>query len=578
MEPTPGTTRRAVLTVAVAVGVVGFTTTAITVGTRGMAAELSLSTVELGWVVNAYLVAAAALVVAGGRLGDVLGRTRTFGLGLAVFAVGSIIGIVASGFAQLVVARVVQGVGAALILPSSIEVLVKYSRAGHESGSFRWRGLVYASSFAVGPLVGGVLTDWYSWRWIFGVDAVLAVGSLGLLVLVAGRQGRGEPSPTRDFVGASLLSGVVGLTLVLAERLPDWGATSPRGLCSVAVLVLLVVLLVRHERRTIDPLVHPDLLRDRRVLGANIATIGASLGMLSLLYFFNLFAQSAATFDAEVLQVALALGPFVLSMWACAAFAGWLGDRVGPRGPAIVGLGMMVLGFALLSRTTVTTSETDVVVPLALAGIGAGIANASLTGVAVLHLPAGRMNEAAGWLGLSRFVGSAIALGLGTAAFLSVAPTPVTVFSEVASPPPASVSEGSQSAFDLAIATLDRDLSGPLTAAAQETTSSRFARTMGLTAWVLAVITVVSALLLRPPRPVGVPPPRRPGDRDLMARPSPRAGVLPARTPSGISRRGCRSRSARPTPSWPPGSGPGTPSRRRDSRRTFPCRGTGATG
>ena len=310
-------------------------------------------------------------------------------------------------------------------------------------------------------------------------------------------RGVGESSPTRDFAGAFLLAGVVGLTLVLAERLPDWGATSPQGLGSVGILLLLAVFLVRHERRTADPLVHPDLLGDRRVLGANIATIGASLGMLSLLYFFNLFAQSAATFDAEVLEVVLALGPFVLSMWACAAFAGWLGDRLGPRGPAIVGLGMMVLGFALLSRTTVTTSEIDVAVPLALAGIGAGIANASLTGVAVLHLPAGRLNEATGWLGLSRFVGSAIALGLGTAAFLSVPPTPVTVFSS--SPPPASVTEGSPSAFDLAVATLDRDLSGPLTAATQETTSSRFARTMGLTALVLAVITVVSAVLLRPP-------------------------------------------------------------------------------
>ncbi len=230
--------------------------------------------------------------------------------------------------------------------------------------------------------------------------------------------------------------------------------------------------------------------------------------MLSLLYFFNLFAQSAATLEAEVIEVLLALGPFALSMWACAAFASWLGDRLGPRGPAIVGLGMMVLGFAVLSRTSPSTSELDVAFPLALAGIGAGIANASLTGVAVLHLPAGRINEAAGWLGLSRFVGSAVALGLGTASFLSVAPVPIAA--PEPSTPAIEIAEEAPSAFDLAVATLDRDLSGPLVAATQATTSSRFARTMGLTAIVLAVIAVVSAVLLRPPRAAAAPD-RRPG-------------------------------------------------------------------
>ncbi len=538
MEPTPGTTRRAVLTVGVAVGVVGFTTTAITVGTRGMARELSLSTVELGWVVNAYLVAAAAFVVVGGRLGDVIGRTRAYGLGLVVFAVGSTLGVFAGGFGLLVLARVVQGLGAALILPSSIEIMAEYSRAGRESRAFRWRGLIYASSFAVGPLFGGVLTDWYSWRWIFGLDAALAVGSLVLLVLLAGRQGRGERAPTRDFVGAFLLAAMVGLTLILGERLPAWGIASPAGWISVAALVLLTVALVHHERRTSDPLIHPDLLQDRRVLGANVATIGASLGMLSLLYFFNLFAQSAATLEAEVIEVLLALGPFALSMWACAAFASWLGDRLGPRGPAIVGLGMMVLGFAVLSRTSPSTSELDVAFPLALAGIGAGIANASLTGVAVLHLPAGRINEAAGWLGLSRFVGSAVALGLGTASFLSVAPVPI------AAPEP------STPAIEIAEEAPERVRS-----------RRRHAR----------------------PGPLGAPRRGDPGDDLVPLRPhdgadGDRAGghrcrlgraAAPAQSGGGsrpktwrgravapgepISRPGCRSRSARPAPSSPRG-------------------------
>ena len=187
--------------VMLAVAAVGFTTTAITVGTRGMANELSLSTAELGWVVNAYLVAAAALVLVGGRLGDIIGRLRTFLLGLAVFAAGSVLGAVSWAFAPLVVARVGQGIGAALIVPATIELISEYSNEGREGDGFRWRGLVYASSFAIGPLVGGMLTDWLSWRWIFGFDVVLVLVAAIVVVPLRNHSGRGTHQPTRDLTG-----------------------------------------------------------------------------------------------------------------------------------------------------------------------------------------------------------------------------------------------------------------------------------------------------------------------------------------------------------------------------------------
>ena len=225
---------RAVIAVAVAVGAVGFTTTAVTVGTRGMAQELSLTTVELGWVVNAYLVTAAALVLVGGRLGDVIGRVRTFALGLGVFAVGSAIGIAAQGFVLLVMARVGQGIGAALILPSSIELIAQFSPEGREGSGFRWRSLVYACSFAVGPLVGGVLTDWYSWRWVFVVDTVLVAAAALVALPLRNRPGRGTHSPTRDFAGAALIAVVVAAFVLLAERLATWTLGSVR---SIATLV-----------------------------------------------------------------------------------------------------------------------------------------------------------------------------------------------------------------------------------------------------------------------------------------------------------------------------------------------------
>ncbi len=492
ITPDPSDTRRAVVAVTVASALVGLTTTAVTVGTRGMAEELSLSTTQLGWVVNAYLVAAAALVLVGGRLGDTVGRVRTFDLGLAVFAVSSLVGVAAPDVELLIAARVGQGVGAALILPTSIEVIAEYSARGEEVRGFRWRGLAYACSFAVGPLFGGVMTDWFTWRWIFGVVAVLT-GVTGLVVWpLHHRKGRGSPRPTRDFLGAALVAVLVAGVVVLAERIAVWELVSPEVGGSVVVLGVLAFVLWRHERRAEHPLLHRSVIEDRRVLGANLATVGASIGMLSLLYFFNLFAQSAATFAHGAVSVLAALVPFMVSMGLCAAFAAWVGHRVGPRVPVSVGMVLMVVGFALLSRVTGDTTEQQLVLPMAIAGIGAGIANSVLTGAAVLHLPAGRINEAAGWNSLARFLGSAMALAVGTATFLSVAATrsPVGVSG-------AQVAGGGQ-AFDLAVDRLDQDLSGPAMAAASADTAHRFAATMGLTAVVLALLTVAAWWLMRP--------------------------------------------------------------------------------
>lgn len=493
MEPGLASTRRALAAVTVSAGVVGFTTTAITVGTRGMARDLSLSTAQLGWVVNAYLVAAAALVLVGARLGDVLGRVRTFALGLVLFAAASVLGTVAGGFGTLVTARIGQGVGAALVLPAGIELVTEYARAGKVAADLRWRGLVYAISFAVGPLVGGVLTDWLSWRWIFVLD-VAVVGVVVVLALpLRHHPGWGRHEPTHDLVGAVLFALLVAVVVVVAESATSWTGLGTPLVAAVLLAGGLTVALVHHERRTAHPLMHPSILGDRLVLGANVATVGASLGMLSLLYFFNLFAQSAVLFDEGVVGVLLALGPFIGSMVLCALFAHWLGDRLGPRGPAIVGLALMVIGFGVLSTTTAGTTKTELAVPLALAGLGAGIANASLTSIAVLRLPAGRVNEAAGWISLSRFFGSAMALALGTAAFLSV--TSPVVGAETPVQPP-----GPSSAFETAVATLDRDLSGPFLAALQSASAERFSRSMLVTAVVLAVALVASAWLLRPPR------------------------------------------------------------------------------
>ena len=491
--------RHAVVAVCVAVAVVGVNTTAIGVATRGIADELDVSLRELEWIVGAYLVTAAAFVLVGGRMGDVVGRARTFMVGCGVFVVGCVLAAVAPGATVLIVARAIQGVGAALVMPASIEVVAAYAPLSGPRAGFRTRGIVYASAFGIGPLIGGVLTDNVSWRAVFWLELALLLIAMGVALPLLRAASQLPKAPTRDFLGATLVAIVVFLLVFLASRGRTWGWT----LWPTAVIVVLTLVLgawaVRVEARAEHPLIHRGLLRDRLVIGANVATLGASIGMLGLVYFFSVFAQSALVFNSTALGVAFALLPFTLSIVGFAFIAGFLSRRFGVSGPVIGGLGLSVIGFAWLGITTAGTAETQLVMPLVLCGVGAGVANAGLTTPAVMTNRR-RIDEAAGLVSLTRFVGSAIAIAIGTATYLAVG-SPATEVTSGRGDLAATVLGGS--AYRRAVATLRNDLRRPFEAATRSSTVHAFASTMRITAIILAVLTVISAVLLIAPRRKG---------------------------------------------------------------------------
>lgn len=495
---------QAVISVCLAMTVVGLNTTAIGVATRGIAGELQLAPDELSWIVGAYLITAAAFSLVGGRLGDVAGRARTFVGGVALFALGALVAAVAPSTEVLIAARVVEGLGAALVLPSSIELVAAYPpRAGPRSG-FRARGVVYSSAFGIGPLVGGLLTDHVTWRAIFWLELMILLVA-GVLAAPLLKVGSNLPAPpTRDIRGAATSALLVAVSLGAVSRSSVWGWWSREMAVAAVVSLLLATLLVRIESRTPHPLLHRRVLTDRPVIGANVATLAASIGMLGLLYFFNLFAQSAAVFDSTALAVAVALVPFTASIVLFALVAQRLSARFGYRGPVLVGLGLATIGFFWLSTTGATTSELDLAIPLTLCGIGAGIANAGLTTPAVLALPRTRLDEAAGLFSLTRYVGSALAIAIGTSTYLAVAvrlPLP----DELAASIDAGEVATGRSTFQRALETLGDDLRGPFEAAARAQTAEAFASTMRVAGLALAVLTVISIVLLRPARDLNDP-------------------------------------------------------------------------
>lgn len=491
------TTWHAIVAVASASAIVGFTSTAITVGTRGMAQDMHISLDTVAWIVNGFLVAAAATALIGGRLGDIIGRAPTFVLGASIFCVASLVGMVAPDAPVLVVARILQGVGAGLLLPAGIEVVAAFSPPGQESRGFAIRGGLYAAAFGIGPLFGGLLTDYVSWRWIFVGDLVL-MGAVALIALpLLHLTGRGPRGPWRDWQGAVLFAVLVMTVVVVADRSRVWGWASAPTLVALAVAGVVLVALVVVERRCQRPLIHPSLWRNRRVAGANTATFGASLGMLGLLYFFNAFAQSAATFDDGAVAVLLALVPFIVSIVLFAMMSIWLRKKLGYRGPTLVGMGLMIIGFVALSLTDGDTTPGQLWLPLLLCGMGAGISNVGVTGAAVLHVPDGRQNEAAGLVSLSRFLGSALALAVGTSTYLSVrADTAATALTVAPKPSAIELLQGG-AFYEDAVARLSQDLRGPFEAVVREDTAAAFATTMRLSAIVVAVAWVLTFWLLR---------------------------------------------------------------------------------
>ena len=202
----PWRSRRCLIAVGLAVSMVGINTTALGVATRGIANDLGVSLTTLTWIVGGYLLAAASFSLIGGRAGDVFGRSRTFVLGVMVFASGSLVAAVAPTSNVLIAGRIIEGLGAALVMPTSIEVLAAYLPVGHTHRGFRWRGVIYASSFGIGPLVGGVLTDYVSWRAIFWLEVIVLLAAAALAAPLVRVDSHLPKAPTRDPRGGPQLA------------------------------------------------------------------------------------------------------------------------------------------------------------------------------------------------------------------------------------------------------------------------------------------------------------------------------------------------------------------------------------
>jgi EmrB/QacA subfamily drug resistance transporter len=351
--------------------------TVVNVALPALQAELNATITDVQWVVEAYALFLGALILVGGAMGDQLGRKRVFLFGVVSFTAASILCGVAPSARLLIIARAVQGVGAAFLVPGSLAIIsASFGDAERGRAIGTWSGFS-AIATAIGPVVGGWLIDHVSWRAAFFLNIPLAV-----IVLVLSRfiEESRDPSRTKriDWLGALLaVIGLGGVVFGLLEW-PRLGPGHPPVIGSLALGVVSLALLVIVERRAQNPMLPLDLFRSRTFTLANALTL-LLYGALGVVFFLlPLYLIQVEHYSATAAGAALV--PFAVIMFALSRWAGGLVARVGPRLPLTLGPVIAAIGVVLFARGGADASYWTTVFPaVCLLGLGMTITVAPLT-------------------------------------------------------------------------------------------------------------------------------------------------------------------------------------------------------
>ena len=366
------------------------------------------------WVIIAYLVVIAGVLLTIGRLADMIGHKPIWIAGLVIFTVGSAISGAAPSLGLLIAARGLQGLGGALLMSISPAMLTNAFPAHERGRALGLNAVVVALGVSVGPTLGGIITEHLTWRWIFYVnDPIGVIGFIASMRVLTERmrRGRGRFDP----LGAVLLAiGLVALTMGLSFG-QEWGWTSPLLLSTLVVGIIALLALVVVERRVSDPIIDLALLRGRVFLSANASLILSFLALFAVSFMLPFYLEELRGFSTE--QAGLLLTPLPLTIAVLAPFSGMLADRIGTRWLAAGGLAIACLGLVLISQLNAQSSVWDIIWRLVVTGAGQALFqspnNSALLGAA----PRGQQGSASGFLATGRVVGQSLSVALAGAIF-----------------------------------------------------------------------------------------------------------------------------------------------------------------
>ena len=384
--------------------------TVVNVALPSIQGDLGIGLSELEWTVNAYALTFAVLMLTGGKLADYVGRRRVFLIGLAIFTLSSLVCGLATSGETLIGARTVQGVGAALMMPATLSI-ISATFPPHQRGLAIgiWAG-VSAMALAIGPLIGGLITEHIDWSWIFFVNV-----PIGVLGLVVGRvvidESRDTSAEQRLDIPGLIASGVglFALTFALIEA-NAYGWTDPLivGLFVLSAVSLVgFVLLERHQRA---PMLDLSLFRSSTFAGANVVALLVTLAMFGVFFFMSIYMQNILGYSAT--KTGAAFLPMTILIILIAPVAGRSSDRIGSRALMTAGMLCLAGSLVLFSRLGLDSTFWDIFPGLILGGFGMALVMTPMTAAALGSVPVEKSGVGSGVLNTFRQVGGALGIAV----------------------------------------------------------------------------------------------------------------------------------------------------------------------
>jgi EmrB/QacA subfamily drug resistance transporter len=363
--------------------------------------SLHLSLAGLEWVVSSYILVFAGLLLAGGRLADVYGRRRLFMIGLSVFTVASLGAGLAGSGGVLIGARLLQGLGAALVVPTTLAIIMAtFDNARQRATAIGAWSAIGAMALALGPLIGGFITQHLHWGWIFFINVPIGVITLALAAFSI-RESRGSSAASGLDIPGLVTSAIslFALTFALIEG-HDKGWTSALIAGSFIVAAAAAALFVFVESRSKNPMVTLALFRDRVFSGGTVTMMLWAFGVFGIYFFTSLYLQDVLGFSPT--KAGLAFVPMALCMVVFASIAGPVSARLKAHRTVALGMLIMAGGLVMFAQLGAGATFASLVPGFLLFGAGAGLMNVPLTN-AILHaMPPARSGVASALLNASR--------------------------------------------------------------------------------------------------------------------------------------------------------------------------------
>src|SRR5947208_1939591 len=386
--------------------------TIVNVALPSIQKDLGLSEANLQWIINAYTLVFGGFLLLGGRAGDLLGRKRLFLIGLVIFTTASLLNGLSATSGMLIGFRALQGLGAALISPAALSIISTTFAEGKERAKALgvWAAIAIGGS-AFGLVLGGWLTQSFSWPWIFFVNVPVGVFAFLATFRLVPESKDEHAHKGYDIAGAATVTGglmALVYAIVKAET-AGWGAPVTIGFFAAAAILLVSFVLI--EQRSAEPLVRLSIFRVRSLTAANITMFLVASGMFAMFFFNTLYIQRVLGYGP--LEAGLAFLPFTAGIMVSAGIASNFAPRIGVRPVAAVGMSLTILGMLGFARMPVDGSYlTDVLPAMLLASLGMGAVFMPLTLVATTGLDNDDQGLASGLFNTSQQIGGALGLAI----------------------------------------------------------------------------------------------------------------------------------------------------------------------